>query len=251
MDNDTDLGGPADGFPVTRHSLVRAAGSPDEAARTEAFANLIAAYWKPVYKYLRVRWKLSNEDAKDRTQAFFTEGLEKDFFTRFDPTRARFRTFLRVCVDGFAAKERRAAGAQKRGGGMELLSLDVEDAEGELHRYAVADARDPDEFFRQEWVRGLVALAVEDVRCWSAAAGTDTHFALFCRYDLEGPETPAGLTYERLAEEFGLSVSQVTNHLALVRRQFRRRLLDRLRTSTGSEEEFRAEAGRLFGEGVA
>ena len=108
MNDDTDLGGPAV-FPATRCSLVRATASPDPAARRQAFEDLIAAYWKPVYKYLRVRWSLHNEDAKDLTQAFFARALEKDFFDRFDPARARFRTFLRTCVDGFAANARRAS----------------------------------------------------------------------------------------------------------------------------------------------
>ena len=103
MNTDTDLGGPAAAFPATHCSLVRATASPDLTVRRQAQDSLIAAYWKPVYKYLRVRWRLANEDAKDLTQAFFARALEKDFFDRFDPARARFRTFLRTCVDGFAA----------------------------------------------------------------------------------------------------------------------------------------------------
>src|SRR5262245_13632540 len=123
MDDDTDLGGPAAAFPVTRGSLVRAAGSDDFAVRREAQETLIAAYWKPVYKYVRFKWGVPNEDAKDLTQAFFARSVEKGFFDRFDPAKARFRTFLRVCVDGFVANERRAAGRLKRGGGAELLTL--------------------------------------------------------------------------------------------------------------------------------
>src|SRR5439155_26153422 len=61
-----------------------------------------------------------NEDAKDLTQAFFTRTLEKNSFERYDPAQARFRTYLRTCVDGFVANERKSAGRIKRGGAVQL-----------------------------------------------------------------------------------------------------------------------------------
>jgi RNA polymerase sigma factor (sigma-70 family) len=247
MDHDTDLGGAAAVFPVTRCTLVRATASPDPAVRRQALDALIAAYWKPVYKYLRVKWKLANEDAKDLTQAFFARALEKDYLTRFDPTRARFRTFVRVCVDGFVANERQAAARQKRGGAVQLLPLDFEGADGELRRHPAQAALDPEDFFRREWVRELFGLSVEDLRRECAMSGKTVHFALFERYDLESPDAPEGLTYAQLGEEFGLSETQVTNHLAFARRRFRRLVVDRLRATTGSEEEFQEESRRLFG----
>jgi RNA polymerase sigma factor (sigma-70 family) len=250
MDQDTDLGGPAAVFPATRSSLVRAAGSRDPAVRRQAHEALIGAYWKPVYKYVRLKWGCSNEDAKDLTQAFFARAVEKGFFDPFDPARARFRSFVRLCVDGFVAKERRSATRLKRGGPAGPLPLDFEAAEGELRQQPPAAGLDPDEFFRQEWLRGLFALAVEDLRRQCAAADKGTHFALFERYDLEGPDAPGRLTYESLGREFGLSATQVTNYLAFARRRFRELMLGRLRAGTGSEEDYQHEVRRLFGEDV-
>jgi RNA polymerase sigma factor (sigma-70 family) len=247
MDHETDLGGPAAAFPATRCSLVRATASADPAVRRQAFESLIAAYWKPVYKYLRLRWTLANEDAKDLTQAFFARALEKDFFDLFDPDRARFRTFLRVCLDRFVAREKRADACLKRGGDALVLSLDFEEADGELARHTLPDRTDPDELFRREWVRGLFALAVEDLRRLCAESGKAVCFAVFERYDLQGPEESAGLTYANLGRELDLPVTQVTNHLAFARRRLRQLVLDRLRATAGSEEEFRDEARRLFG----
>jgi DNA-directed RNA polymerase specialized sigma24 family protein len=247
MRGDTDLGGSVHQFPPTRCTIVRAAGSPDPVVRRQAFASLVTAYWKPVYKYLRLHHSLANEDAKDLTQAFFAQALEKDFFHRYDPSRARFRTFLRVCVDGFAANERKAACRLKRGGDMELLSLDFGAAERELGFQVQAPGLDLDEYFHQEWVRSLFGLAVEDLRRLCESSDRHLHFALFERYDLDGPDAEGRLTYADLAREFGLPATQVTNYLAFARRQFRALLLDRLRESTGSDEEFRDEARRLLG----
>jgi RNA polymerase sigma factor (sigma-70 family) len=249
MDPDTDLGGPAAGFPATHCSLVRAAASADPAVRWRAQNELVGAYWKPVYKYMRLKWGLSNEDAKDLTQAFFLRALEKEFFDNFDATRARFRSFVRVCVDAFVANDRRAAGRLKRGGGLEMLPLDFVSADGELARLTPAATGDPDDLFRQEWLRGLFNQAVEDLRQHCTAAAKMTSFALFERYDLDGPDGPQSPTYAELGREFGLPETQVTNYLAAARRNFRRFLLDRLRAATGSEQEFAEETRRLFGGG--
>jgi RNA polymerase sigma factor (sigma-70 family) len=247
MHPDTDLGGAQAAFPATHRSLVRAVGSPDATVRKLAQETLIAAYWKPVYKYIRVKWRCDNEDAKDLTQAFFAQAVEKDTFEHFAPAKARFRTFLRLCVDGFVAKEKRADGRLKRGGGVEILSLDFEGAEGELRRQEpIADA-DPDDYFRQEWLRGLFAAAVDDLRLDCTASDKNLHFKLFERYDLDGPDSAPGLSYAQLADEFGFAQTQVTNYLAYARRQFRQLVLCRLRAATGTEEEYDQEVRRLFG----
>jgi len=247
VDTDTDLGGQAEVFPATRGSLVRAAASLEATVRRQAHQTLIAVYWKPVYKYLRVQWRASNEDAKDLTQGFFARLLEKGFLDTFDPAKSRFRTFVRVCVDGFIAKERRAAAALKRGGETMVVSLDFAGADSELRHQSFAASIEPEQLFRQEWVRALFALAVEDLRQQCAASDKGTHFLLFERYDLATAEP---LTYAQLAQEFGLSPTQVTNYLAVARSQFRQRVLDRLRAATGSEEEFQAEVRSLFGGSV-
>jgi RNA polymerase sigma factor (sigma-70 family) len=234
-------------FPLTRRSVVRAAASADPETRQRAFDALVAAYWKPVYKYLRLKWSASGEDAEDLTQGFFTRAIEKGFFDRFDPARARFRTYLRACLDGFVANERQSAGRLKRGGGAEHVSLDFGGAEAELARQGPSESADMEEYFHREWVRSLFGLAVEALRRRCTEAGKEVHFALFERYDLDGPDAAARPSYADLAREIGIPETQVTNHLAWARREFRRLVLEALEEATGSEEEFRTEARQLLG----
>src|ERR1700676_3361385 len=78
-------------FPPTRFSVIEAAQSPDRAERQRALENLCAAYWKPVYKYIRLRWNRPAPDAQDLTQGFFAELLERELLNRFDPTKSRLR----------------------------------------------------------------------------------------------------------------------------------------------------------------
>jgi RNA polymerase sigma factor (sigma-70 family) len=213
--------------------------------RARATETIVACYWKPIYKYIRRRWGASNDDAKDLTQSFLASLLERGILAQFDPQRARFRTYLRLCLDGFVANEHRAAGRLKRGNG-KVLPLDFVAAETELARHG-APAEDPEAGFEQEWIRSLFGLAVTELRERLAANDNSVHFELFERYDLRdaGAGSP---TYADLARDFGLSVSDVTNRLAHVRRQFRAVVLEKLRELTASDEEFRSEARRLLGE---
>jgi RNA polymerase sigma factor (sigma-70 family) len=233
-------------FPDTRFSVVRATGSDDPRLRETAWGTLIRSYWKPVYKYVRIQWHASEDDAKDLTQEFFTRALDAGFFRRFDPARARFRTYLRVCLQGFLANEAKAAARKKRGGEYSLMSLDFAGAERELEQTASADL-DPEEYFRQESIRSLFTQAVSDLKVRLESDGKSIHFALFERYDLAPTRSGEPPTYVSLASEFGLPVTQVTNFLALARREFRRAVLDALREISGTESEFRLEAMELLG----
>src|SRR3954452_9804145 len=123
-------------FPATRHSIVAAMRSPRADDRRAAFDTMVTAYWKPVFKYVRIKWQASPEDAADLTQGFFLRAFEKDFFAGFDPAKAKFRTYLRTCLDGFAANSRKADARLKRGGGVTLVSIDFGVAERELCRQA-------------------------------------------------------------------------------------------------------------------
>ncbi len=246
MPDDTLIGGPQDQFPRTRWSAILATRSANAAERQRSFEILIAAYWKPVYKYLRLKWSKSNEDAKDLTQGFFMQALQKGYFQNYDPAKARFRTFLRTCLDGYVANENKAAQRLKRGGGAQFVALDFENAEGELRHLEIADHDNPEAYFEKEWLRSLFGLALEALRVECEARNRQVHFRLFERYDLD--ESGAQhLTYDRLAAEFDLSASTVTNYLALVRREFRRILLEKLRELTATDEEFHSEAQTVLG----
>jgi RNA polymerase sigma factor (sigma-70 family) len=238
---DTGIGGSATRFPTTKYSAVDGARSKDAGERTRAFETIVASYWKPVYKYIRLKWHKSNEDAKDLTQHFFAICMEKDYFHRYDSTKARFRTFLRTCLDGFLANEEKAAKRLKRGGQKNLLSLDYESAEGELKQIEIPANESMDDFFEKEWIRNFFSSALEALRAECEKKGKNLHFKLFEEYYLDES------SYEDLAARLSLSISNVTNYLAFTRREFRRIILEKLRENTSTEEEFRSEAKSLLG----
>ena len=234
-------------FPDTRGSLVAAIRSPDEATRARALSTLAEAYWKPIYTYVRLKGGREHEEAADLTQEFFARLVEKDWLARFDASKARLRTYLRVLADGLVANESKAKGRVKRGGGLQLLSLDFDAVRREAEEYRAAGELSPEDFFEREWVRSVFSMAVERFRETCVADGKELRFALFSAYDLEGDAAVERPRYEDLARRFGTTAVDVTNQLAAARRDFRRIVLELLRELTVSDAEFRLEARALLG----
>jgi len=80
-------------FATTEWSLVLAAGDSQAPGSREALASLCRTYWYPVYAQIHYRGQ-GSEVAKDLTQGFFAELLEKRSLRLADPQRGRFRSFL-------------------------------------------------------------------------------------------------------------------------------------------------------------
>jgi RNA polymerase sigma factor (sigma-70 family) len=227
-DADTGIGGNRDRFPSTQASLIAsAAGEP------LAMERVAALYWKPVYKFIRYKFRKDNEAAKDLTQGFFASALERDFFSRFDPSKAGFRTYLRLAVERFAASQHEAENRQKRGGGVEFRELDA----------ASASTESPEEIFLQEWRRQLFALAIEDLRAECDRTGKQTEWRVFEAYDLAEGERPS---YAELARRHGVAETSVTNYLAWARRGLRGFVSGRLRGVTSGDGELREEMRRVW-----
>ena len=234
-------------FPATRHSLVRDLRSADPEARAAAYDALARSYWRPVYLYVRLRWRRGAEDAQDLTQTFFTRVFERAYLESYDPAKARFRTFVRVCLDRFLANEDRSAARLKRGRDRAIVGVDFARFDADLACHARSDDPDPERWFYREWIRGLFADALERLRDRCAAAGHARAFTLFQRYDVDDAEPGVERSYAALARETGLRVTDVTNELAWARRAFREIVLDLLREVCATDDEFRAEARDLLG----
>jgi RNA polymerase sigma factor (sigma-70 family) len=237
----------AGGFPATRFSVVRHIRADDPDVRARALEAFATAYWTPVSRYIRFKWRVDAERAADLTQEFFARTLESEALGRFDPARARFRTYVRLLVDGFVSNARKADLRLKRGGALAAVPLEETLADGQVRSHEPPVIDDHDEAFYREWVRALFEGAVDDLRAEAQARGRDVPYEAFRRYDLADMRGEAQPSYADVAASLGLTVTTVTNHLAAMRRLLRARVLDRLREATGSDEEFEAEAKRLLG----
>ena len=203
---------------------------------------IASIYWKPVYTYIRLKWRADPQAAEDLTQDFFARSIERDFFAQYDPAKARFRTWLRVGIDRLVANAHEAANRQKRGGGARAVPLDAAELERDIAARAPGPLPDDDELFRREVARALFSHAVDALRAECESSGKQVQWRLFVSYDIEGPDQEQKPTYGALAAEHGVPVTQVTNYLAAMRKRFRALVMDRLRELSASDAEFRAEA---------
>ena len=230
MDADTGIGGPHAQFPSTQLSLLESA---THGLTNVALERVMALYWKPVYRFIRLKFRKDNEDAKDLTQGFFATALERDFFARFDPEKAPFRTYLRMAVERFAANQHAAVNRQKRGGDIEFETV------GEQ----AVSTDSPEQLFEREWQRQLLCLALDDLRAHSEGCGKQLEFQIFQAYDLAEGEHPS---YAELAHQHGVSETSVTNYLAWARRMMRGFVMERLRGTTAGWRELRDEMRRVW-----
>lgn len=155
---EAERGSPA--FTTTHWTVVLQARG-DSPAATDSLARLCAAYYYPLYAFVRQRGK-GREEAEDLTQEFFLRLCSGNLLEKVHPAKGKFRSFLLAALKNFLANEWDKANAQKRGGGCVVLSLD-EDYEGRYQLEPVDNAS-PDKLFERRWAMAVLEQTYEQVR---------------------------------------------------------------------------------------
>ena len=202
--------------------MLRAADS-QASHSTEALEQLCAAYWYPLYAFVRASGH-GAEEARDLTQEFFARLLEKKWLADADPQRGRFRTFLLTAMKHFLTNEWHRTQTAKRGGGCESIALDALDAE---ERYALEprDNATPEALFQRRWAATLIARGQDRLRDEMIAVGEGEQFAAL-EPALAGERTAQG--YQEIAARFGVTENTVKSWVLRLRRRFRILLLDEI-----------------------
>ena len=236
--DDTSLGGAPAGFTETLWQSVRRAADSSPALRRRGLEELCARYWKPIYRYIRIAWRKSNEDAKDLTQAFCLWLVEGEAVRKYEADRGSFRAFLKTLIKHFVLHQEEALHRLKRGGGVAIHALETVDSpEG-------AAGLDPDREFDASWRVEILTRAVATVRRRFQEDGRELKFRVFEAYDLgSAAGTP---TYAELGERFGVKPSDVQNYLASVREDVRTEIRRELAETTSSREELEEEWNAFF-----
>jgi RNA polymerase sigma factor (sigma-70 family) len=235
-----------DYFATTRWTVVLAAGRKSSARSDGALAELCRTYWYPLYAYVRRRGH-SREDAEDLVQAFFARFLEKNYLEGLSSERGKFRAFLLASLKHFLANEWDKAGRLKRGGGVEHLSLDWQDANGRYH-LDPADTASPDQLFDREWALALLGRVVMRLREECATAGKARLFQRAKTFLTVGESaTP----YGRAATELGMEEGALRVAVHRLRKRYRELLRDEiaqtLEDPAAADEELRSLRAALAG----
>jgi len=220
---------------------VLAAGHGDSSQSREALAYLCARYWYPLFAYVRRRG-VSPEDAKDLTQAFFERLLERGWVGDADPGRGRFRTFLLTAMSRFLSDEWDKARAQKRGGGVIHVPLQLDTAET---RYGCepADCSTPEQCYERRWALTLLESALEQLRGEYDREGKAALFAALHPCLVGGSDAQP---YARLAAQMGMSEGAVKVAVHRLRKRYRRWLREEIEQTLGSGEDADEELRHIF-----
>ncbi len=201
------------------------AGDARSHVAERALADLCRSYWPPVYTFVRRRGHPAC-DAQDLTQAFFAHVLQKRIYTRANPDRGRFRTFLLAALKHFLADAHVQAQALKRGGGYEFLPLSEEllatesvaFIAQEISHGALAPGSE-DRLFEERWATALVSRALEALAAAYASEGREGLFTSL-RPFLGGTAAPVP-NQEALAAELSLSINTLRTHIHRLRERYR------------------------------
>jgi len=207
-------------FATTRWSLVLTAGRQDTVSSDHALAELCSQYWYPLYAYARRRGH-GAEDARDLTQSFFAMLLEKGTVGAADPQRGRFRTFLLASMQNFMAGQWRKQQALKRGGGVELLSLDFKSAE-ETYAHEPATHLDPEAVYERRWALGLLERAITELEQQYVEKGKGDLFAAL-KGTLDGSEPTR--PYPDLARDLAMTEGALRTAVSRLRARWRGQVL--------------------------
>lgn len=194
----------------------RVVASPDRSSTEcrQVLGQLLERVREPTSRYLASLGH-SNESARDLTQEFILYVLEKGIIDRFEPGRARFRTFLHAVLEHFLSDQRKAAGALKRGGGRVAASLDPSGDAGPVDD---DQARDPSRLYAVEWARALLKRAWERME---AETGKNAKEIQMLKAYLAEPGKKGAPAYQRLADRFSCSYQDVANVLHRARGRLR------------------------------
>lgn len=228
-------------FQQTQWSLIRRAGNFDSPDSDEALETLCRAYWFPIYAFIRLHGHTPH-DAQDLAQGFFVSLLERKSIVRADPRRGKFRTFLLGALKHFLFDTRRKASAWKRGGGIEILSLEEAQAE-ERYQLEPVDDRTPDKVYEQRWTVALLEAGLARLREEFYAAGKERQFQVLKNFlSCEGDEG----TYEPAAAELNTSASTVAVAVHRIRRRFRQVVRSAIADTVSTPDEVEDEYRNLF-----
>lgn len=241
----TSMGGAGSRFRTTPWSAIRRARTSNEARRNIIIGNLIEAYWKPVYCYLR-RKGCNNEEAKDLTQGFFYEiVLGRELIQWADETRGKFRTLLLTALGRYVAGVHRKETRKKKRPEAGIVRLEST----ELANVPITEAEaTPDRAFYHAWAADLldqVLMEVEEEYCSTGRVG---HWNAFRAKilapiveDVEAPSLAEICTQYGIADE-----TTASNMITTVKRRFRAVLKRRLRNFVRSDSEAEEELIELY-----
>jgi DNA-directed RNA polymerase specialized sigma24 family protein len=163
-------------------------------------------------------WLRSAEEAQDLTQGFFLHLLEHQTLARADPLKGKFRSYLLGSLQNYLSTEADRARCLKRGGRVEFVALELEDAE-DRYRLEPVDALTPEKVFAARWAMALLGDAMNRLlQEYATRHKMATVEALKAFLDVGNSKDPP--SYEQAASALQISVGAVKTLIHRLRKRY-------------------------------
>jgi RNA polymerase sigma-70 factor (ECF subfamily) len=175
------------------------------------------------------------------TQEFFVRLLAKQFFTKADRRKGKFRSFLLAALKHFLADEWDRAHAERRGGSQTVISLDSLSAEARYHLEPASDLT-PEKMFEKQWTLALLERVLARLAAELAAQGKSALFEAL-KDTLAGARS---ISYAAIGAELGMSEGAVKVAAHRMRRRYRALLREEIAQTVASPDEIEDEIRYLL-----
>lgn len=228
-------------FATTRWSLVLAARRGSTSESRTALASLCAAYWSPLYAYIRRRG-FQFDEAQDLTQEFFARMLEKQSLEHVSREKGRFRAFLLASLKNFLANCRRDERALKRRPAGGVMSLDFAAAE-ERYRLEPLDRLTPEKLYERRWALTLLEQTLARLQAEYETSGKTAAFERLKPYLSAGQEKTS---YAAAAADLDMSEGAIKVAVHRLRRRYRELLRREVAQTVANPDDLEEELQSLF-----
>jgi RNA polymerase sigma factor (sigma-70 family) len=232
---------PVGGFRTTHWSAVLLAGRDSLPDARAALEELCRSYWYPLYAFAR-RKGCGHEDAQDLVQGFFAQLLARRDLADVHPDKGRFRTFLLSSLGHFMANEWDRAQAQKRGGGIQFVTLEPGDSDERYLREPASDTS-PEALYDRTWAQQVLASVLGRLRDESTRDGSSVRYEALKGF-LLGDR--GGEPYSELARRLGTTESGIKSAVHRLRQRFRELFREEIARTVGNVGEVDDELRHLI-----
>src|SRR5262249_31903469 len=161
----------------------------------------------------------------------------KNYLGAVDRQRGKFRSFLLVAVKRFLINAHKHATRLKRGGGQNLISLDLELAENRFHS-ELATGLSPEQIFERRWAQTLLDQAVAQLREEYSTSGKLDLFNAMSGFLSD--ESRAG-DYAQVATRLGMTPTTIAVTVHRLRQRYRQLLREAVRPTVADPAEIDGE----------
>jgi RNA polymerase sigma factor (sigma-70 family) len=236
------LPGRAAEFVTTHWSIVVGAAQRDSPEAMAALDKLCRSYWYPIYVFVR-RKGYTPHEAEDLTQEFFARLIKGRDLEAVRREKGRFRSYLLVSLKHFLVNEWKRGQTQKRGGGQDLIPLDLALAE-DVYAAESSAVQTPENAFERRWAFTLLETVLGRLRAEYTESERGKLFD--CLRDYLSSEAPPR-SQEAIAKDLGMSEGAVKQAVHRLRRRYRELLREEIAQTVATVGDVEDELRHLIG----